>query len=51
MVMGKVGKVLEIILTESADDKAKRIFDEFEKKQKIKAKKSKVARKKKVSKK
>lgn len=50
-VMGKVGKVLELILTESADDKAKRIFDEFENKQKIKVKKSKVARKKKVNKK
>ena len=45
-VMGKVGNILELILTECADDKAKRIFDEFEKKQKIK-----VPRKKRVSKK
>ena len=44
-VMGKVGKVLELILTESADEKAERIWKERQ------PKKSKVARKKKVSKK
>ena len=49
-VMGKVGKVLELILTESADEKAERIWKEMHPK-KTKAKKSKVARKKKVNKK
>ena len=44
-VMGKVGKVLELILTESADEKAERIWKEMH------PKKIKVARKKKVSKK
>jgi hypothetical protein len=47
-VMKKVQKVLELILTESADDKAKRIFEEHEAKEKILVK---VPRKKKVSKK
>jgi len=44
-VMGKVGKVLELILTESGDEKAERIWKEMH------PKKIKVARKKKVSKK
>ena len=44
-VMGKVGKVLELILTESGDEKAERIWKEMH------PKKIKVARKKMVSKK